>query len=192
MVSYAVSPALPAGLTLDPGTGILSGTPAVVSSEASYTVTATNSGGSAQVSMNHREGYRSHEPPLRHEPRDLHPRADDPERLPDERRWHSRLVHSLTGVADRPDLSTTTGVIAGMPTVVSPTATYTVTATNSGGSTTAQLTVTVKDVSPLGLSYPKNPLVCTIDQPIASENPSSSGGAVVAMPLRPRCRRGSC
>ena len=39
--------------------------------------------------------------------------------------------------------NTTTGVISGMPTVVSPATVYTVTATNPSGSTTANLTITV-------------------------------------------------
>ena len=51
VVSYAVSPALPAGLTLNTSTGIISGMPTVVTAVASYTVTATNTGGSTTVSV---------------------------------------------------------------------------------------------------------------------------------------------
>jgi hypothetical protein len=49
--SYSVSPALPNGLTLDPVTGVLSGTPTVQMDTTDYTFTATNSGGSASVKM---------------------------------------------------------------------------------------------------------------------------------------------
>ena len=45
--SYAVEPALPPGLALDPLTGVIRGTPGAVSAAAIYTVTATNSSGSA-------------------------------------------------------------------------------------------------------------------------------------------------
>jgi len=45
--SYSVSPALPAGLALDPATGVISGTPTQLSVATNYTVTATNSTGSA-------------------------------------------------------------------------------------------------------------------------------------------------
>ncbi len=45
-------------------------------------------------------------------------------------------------------LSTTTGVIAGTPTEPLPATNYTVTATNTGGTTTAVLTITVKDAPP--------------------------------------------
>jgi hypothetical protein len=44
--SYTVSPALPAGLSLNATTGVISGTPTVVAAKATYTVTATNSMGS--------------------------------------------------------------------------------------------------------------------------------------------------
>src|SRR5512133_453730 len=45
VASYSVSPALPAGLTLDTSSGVISGTPTAVAARATYTVTATNSGG---------------------------------------------------------------------------------------------------------------------------------------------------
>jgi len=51
VTSYSVSPALPAGLSLSTSTGIISGTPTVVTSTASYTVTASNSAGSTTASL---------------------------------------------------------------------------------------------------------------------------------------------
>jgi hypothetical protein len=44
--SYAVSPALPAGLALNTTTGVISGTPTAAQDSANYTVTATNIAGS--------------------------------------------------------------------------------------------------------------------------------------------------
>jgi hypothetical protein len=49
---YSVSPALPAGLTLDASAGVISGTPTTPSPAANYTVTATNNGGSDTVVLN--------------------------------------------------------------------------------------------------------------------------------------------
>jgi hypothetical protein len=51
VASYSVSPALPAGLTLNSTTGIISGTPTTITATASYTVTATNNIGSTTASV---------------------------------------------------------------------------------------------------------------------------------------------
>lgn len=45
-ITYSVSPALPTGLSLNTSTGIISGTPSATTGLATYTVTATNTGGS--------------------------------------------------------------------------------------------------------------------------------------------------
>lgn len=47
--SFAISPSLPAGLTFDSGTGVISGTPSEVDAVDSYTVTASNAGGFVQT-----------------------------------------------------------------------------------------------------------------------------------------------
>lgn len=49
--SYAVSPTLPTGLSLDPKTGIITGTPAAAAAATTYTVTATNTAGSTTASL---------------------------------------------------------------------------------------------------------------------------------------------
>ena len=51
VTAYSVSPALPAGLSLSPSTGIISGTPATATATASYTVTASNTGGSTTATL---------------------------------------------------------------------------------------------------------------------------------------------
>jgi hypothetical protein len=51
IASYRVSPALPAGLSLDPVSGIISGTPTAVKPAGDYTVTGANSAGSTSVSL---------------------------------------------------------------------------------------------------------------------------------------------
>ena len=51
VTSWTVQPPLPAGLTLDPLSGVISGTPTVVAQTATYTIIASNSGGSVQVDV---------------------------------------------------------------------------------------------------------------------------------------------
>ena len=48
-ITYSVSPALPAGVSLNTTTGVISGTPTATSAKTDYTVTATNSGGSTSA-----------------------------------------------------------------------------------------------------------------------------------------------
>jgi len=51
VTAYSVSPALPAGLSLSPSTGIISGIPATATATASYTVTASNTTGSTTATL---------------------------------------------------------------------------------------------------------------------------------------------
>jgi DNA-binding beta-propeller fold protein YncE len=51
VTAYSVSPALPAGLSLDDDTGIITGTPTAVSAKTSYTVTASNASGSTTATL---------------------------------------------------------------------------------------------------------------------------------------------
>lgn len=49
--AFAVSPALPLGMSLNTGTGVIAGTPATGQTQTVYTFTASNSGGSAQTQL---------------------------------------------------------------------------------------------------------------------------------------------
>jgi hypothetical protein len=49
--SYSVNPALPASLALNASTGVISGTPSAATAQATYTVAATNSAGSATFGL---------------------------------------------------------------------------------------------------------------------------------------------
>jgi hypothetical protein len=51
VTSYSVSPALPAGMSLDDNTGIISGTPTAATAKASYTVMASNATGSTTATL---------------------------------------------------------------------------------------------------------------------------------------------
>lgn len=51
VTTYSISPSLPAGLSLNPSTGIISGTPTSASNLTTYTITATNSYGSTTTTI---------------------------------------------------------------------------------------------------------------------------------------------
>jgi gliding motility-associated-like protein len=72
-------------------------------------------------------------------------------------------------------LDTTTGIISGTPTVVSALTSYVVTASNSSGSTTTTLTLTVNKVTPVLSNF--NAITKTTDSaPFSLTAPTSSGG----------------
>jgi len=52
IASYSISPAAPAGLAFNTSTGLLSGSPTVISNATAYTITATNTGGSTTRTFN--------------------------------------------------------------------------------------------------------------------------------------------
>ena len=181
VVSYSVAPALPSGLSLSTATGIISGDPTTLAAEAAYTVTATNSGGSAtaavMIAVNALPSTAISAPAgLVYNPgnADYTVGLPIPEDVPTSTGGAPITFTNSAGVSV-PAYSISpalpkglvlsgsavtladngTGVISGIPQVVSAATTYTVTASNPYGSATATLTLTVNaaGVSPSGLAY---------------------------------------
>ena len=140
--TYAVLPALPAGLNLDPVTGVIAGTPTVATPGRSYAVTATLAGQTARIHL-----WLTVTPT----PRFSEVAATYTVGVPIQA---NRPVHGqgLTAVyAVAPGLPAglhldpNTGAITGAPTLVVPGAVYTVTATQaSGAASHAQLSLAVQ------------------------------------------------
>jgi hypothetical protein len=147
VASHVVSPALPAGLTLNPSTGVISGTPTVATPTASYTFTATNSGGSTNVMLSITVNDAAPtalayliNPAIYIQGTAI--AANDPTSSGGVVLSYAILPKLPGGLT----LNPVTGVISGTPSEVSSAASYSVTATNTGGSTSALLSITV--VSP--------------------------------------------
>jgi hypothetical protein len=51
VTGYSISPALPAGLSFNTSSGVISGTPTATAAQASYTITASNAGGSTTFAL---------------------------------------------------------------------------------------------------------------------------------------------
>ncbi|MBL0014703.1 MAG: putative Ig domain-containing protein [Flavobacterium sp.] len=184
VLSYSISPSLPNGLSFDTSTGIISGTPTTISSTATYTVTAFNSGGSTTfdvvITVNDIAPSA-----LTYNSPNIFTRGTTISNL--DPSVSGGIVTSYSISPSLPvglSLNTTTGRISGTPTAISATATYTVTASNTGGSTTFGVVITVNDIAPSALSY-ISPNVFTRGTTISNLNPSVSGGIVTSYSISP-------
>jgi subtilisin-like proprotein convertase family protein len=147
VVSYAVSPALPTGLTLNTSTGVISGTPTTLATAADYTVTATNTGGSttALVSIAVNDvapsslSYSSN-------PTTYTKDAAIPDNTPTSSGGAVVSYAVSPALPTGLTLNTSTGIISGAPTTLATAVDYTVTASNTGGTTTAALNLAVISV----------------------------------------------
>ncbi len=139
---YDVSPALPAGLSLSPASGVISGTPLASSPSMTYTVTASNNGGVARADLT-----LAVDKPLTKLSYAGPVSASVGTAL-------TRLEPVVSGDADNYSVSPrlpaglvldpASGVLSGTPTHASPETTYAITASNGAGSSVSfDLSLTV-------------------------------------------------
>ena len=184
-VSYSITPALPAGLTLAHDTGILSGTPTVVTPLTMYSITVSNTGGSAVAEHATGSGNPTSNV-LALQVKDVPPSWTTP---------YAGPFHFTSGVAvheevtlgggtvvaftvDPPlpaglDVDQTTGHIVGIPTTFVAATDYTITATNSGGAVPTMVSIAVDR-----FLYPDPVITGVYGQMVPAQAPSLSYGLV--------------
>jgi len=145
--SYSAS-SLPAGLSIDPVTGIISGTPTTVSSATAYTITATNAAGSGTFSLTITVNPVA--PSITYSPASYTFTVNTPAATSSATNtggaaatWTSSPTLPA-GLAFATDSS---GTIFGTPTTLSSATNYTITATNGSGSSSFVITITVANIS---------------------------------------------
>jgi hypothetical protein len=183
--SWSVSPALPAGITLNTSTGQVSGTPSAIAAAANYTVTATNSTGSSTAVLNITVTAAAVPPSISYSPSSLSLTLNTA---------MSPLAPTATGTfptwsvspALPPGLSLNTqnGTISGTPTEEQASANYTVTATNSGGSVTTTVAITVGATAP-SISYAQSSVNYVVNTAIASLLPTNTGSPAASWSVLP-------
>jgi Putative Ig domain len=150
---YMVTPALPPGLGINAATGVISGIPTAVTAKASYTVTASNAGGSTTAVV-----------------------AIAVDAVAPVIAYASSYYSFTAGVAAQTitptvsggsivswsvsptlpaglSLNTTTGTISGTPTAGMAATAFVVTAANSGGDSIAKLTLAVSEAALLDVGH---------------------------------------
>jgi hypothetical protein len=148
-----VAPALPAGLSLNTTTGAISGTPTATAAQATYVVTATNASGSTTASLQISVIPAVAAPSsLSYPQASISATAGEPI-IPDIPSFNGTAT-SFTVAPVLPagvSFDTANGTISGTPTAQTPQASYTVTASNAGGSTTAVVSLSVNKANIVAL-----------------------------------------
>ena len=182
--SYSISPNLPQGTNFDITTGVISGTPTVVSERKPYTVTAKNIAGQSTATIQLAvvdiapSGLSYTTPHTFVAGTTIS--AISPINTGSEITSYS-ISPSLPGGLI---LNSTTGAISGTPTVALAATTFTITGSNTGGSTTATISITVTDAVPTSLEY-STPNVFFKGVQINPLTPSNSGGFITDYAINP-------
>jgi len=163
--SYTVAPALPAGLSLNTTTGTISGTPTAVAAQATYTVTASNAGGNGTATVT----ITVNDIPPAELTYSANPAtyAATVAITPDTPSWSSSggtptgfAITAGPGLLPQGlTLDPATGIINGTPAAQAARGVYTITASNTGGSTMANITLTVIPQPPYITTQPASQTV---------------------------------
>lgn len=180
--NFQVSPALPAGLKINRSTGVLSGTPTLVTPRSTYTVTGQNSLGQVSIQL-HIEVLQEPVKSIAYSKSavtlivdKIYERAARPTTAGGVPTFFSINPNLPQGLR----LNQSDGTISGsMPRVKEFTSVaYTITAGNSSGSASTQLILAAKPLAPLYLSYSSGPssnFAGFVSQSIIPLTPNDSG-----------------
>ncbi len=147
-ITYSSSPALPAGLTLNTSTGVVSGIPTIAQVATTYTITATGAtAGTATATISISTGTSL--TPATITANLIQNLAMTATAAFSAGGFVGTVTYAITpALPTGLSFNTSTGVISGTPSAISPSTNYTVTATGStSGSATARITLSV--VAPL-------------------------------------------
>lgn len=172
-ITYSIAPALPAGLSLDPATGVVSGTPTEFSAAAAYTVTASAGAQSQTATINISVSSANLSPLTQTVTENVNaPIAPTAAMTADS--FAGDVVYTVfpelpAGLS----IDDSTGVISGTPTVAIPETVFTITGTSGTQTATATVTMTIlaQSLTPETQSVEGVPLVEIVPtQPYVANN----------------------
>ena len=182
IASWHIEPSIPNGLVfLD---GVISGTPTAIQNQTQYVVWANNGGGSLMTYLN--ITILDIIPEISYAPENMTLTNDTSvvDWLP------VNVGGPILAWSISPQLSQglefneTTGHITGTPTAVTSLRTYLVTATNSGGSATTQINITVLDQVPM-VAYVPDDVLLLNNSTVLTMEAILTGGAVTSWSIVP-------
>ena len=185
LFGYSISPNLPAGLNFNPATGEISGTPTAISANTTYTITATNSGGSSTTTITIVVNDVA--------PNGLVYNVENMSLIKNQAMTPNTATvnGAITSWEISPSLPTglsfgsSNGTIWGTPTVVQLTPiAYTVWANNTGGSVSVTLNITIADDLAV-FSYPNSPYTIVRGYNMIDITPTVTSGTVVSWGIHP-------
>jgi len=176
-----ISPALPAGLTIDNTTGVISGTPTVTVAAKDYTITATNTAGSTTSALRFEVDVDPPKYSYLGSPYVLTKDVTIINAVPTKTDGPDAIAFVLGGALPAGlTYDPTDGRIHGIATVVSPNTFYSVVLNGPSGNGSTNFRIEVLGNVPV-ISYPdfSTPTTLLTDQ-IVSASPTNTGGAVTA------------
>jgi hypothetical protein len=180
----AINPALPAGLSISSAC-TLSGTPTVSQGVNLHTITATGPGGSGQATLT--VTVNDQAPLIVYSPNSVSLTRNTP--IGGAGIAAQSLGGAMTQCSILPALPSGLSIsssclITGTPSAISPSTVYTVTASNSGGQGSTSLGLEVDDIVP-AISYASGVLTYVVGDTISVTAPTNSGGAITACQSAP-------
>ncbi len=173
-VTYFINRTLPAGLTLDTNTGILSGTPTTAQSDSTYIVTAKN--GVSAFNKADTLHILILNPPVSLS-YSANPAVYGVNKIIENNIPTINTPISKYSIAPLPSaglsFDTTTGILSGTPTTAQSQTNYLITAANVAGTDTETVRITVLDV-PISVAY-TTPVIYGVNIPIPNDSPSVTG-----------------
>ncbi|SAK76430.1 exported oxidase [Caballeronia catudaia] len=187
---YSISPALPAGLSLDGTSGVIDGAPSAVSTAATYTISAFNDKGeaTARVQIEVKAAATAPES-LIYQNVDAVYFTGQPiaRNVPLTTGGAVSLFTISPALPAGLALDPATGALGGTPTTVTPPAEYTITAANTAGSVkaTVRLEVRAATSAPSTLRYATVEPVYVAGQVIGANLPVVTGGEIKTFSVSP-------
>ena len=172
------SGSLPSGLSLSSTTGTISGTPTAVYSTSSITIQASNSGGSDSATISNTVEDES--PNIAYGGPYTFTKNTAISTITPTNTGGAATSWSITSgsLPTGLSMSSSTGAITGTPTAVYSTSSITIEASNSGGSDSTSISITVQDEVP-NIGY-GGPYTFTKNTAITTITPTNTGGTVTS------------